>query len=120
MARRHLASAAFALSPSKNKNKKRRSRGIDRNAPAAAARGNGAGWSDLEQAFFASAPPDEPETAAAPERFDDLLAPLPCEDSRERFGALGQAVVAAWGAVRRLLFGPSRRSRPASPRQRRV
>jgi hypothetical protein len=116
MARRHLAPAASARPPSKNK--KRRSRGIKRNAPASADRGKGAEWSDLEQAFFASAPPDEPDTAAEPERFDDLLAPVlaPVEDRRERFGALGQTVIAAWGAVRRLLFGRSRRSRPASPR----
>lgn len=30
-------------------------------------------WSDLEQSFFASAPPDEPEAPAAPERFEDLV-----------------------------------------------
>ena len=30
-------------------------------------------WSDLEQAFFASAPPDEAETPAEPSFFDDLL-----------------------------------------------
>src|ERR1700722_12935185 len=118
MARRHLAPAASVRPPSKNK--KRRSRGIKRNAPASAARGGGTEWSDLEQAFFASAPPDEPETVAEPERFDDLPAPLPGNDRRGRLGAVGQAVVAAWGAVRRLLFGPSQRSRPASPRQRRV
>jgi hypothetical protein len=29
-------------------------------------------WSDLEQAFFASAPPDNPEPPPAPESFDDL------------------------------------------------
>ena len=30
-------------------------------------------WSDLEQAFFASAPPDEAEPPAGPSSFDDLL-----------------------------------------------
>jgi hypothetical protein len=112
MARRHLALAAAARPPSKNK--KRRSQGTKRTAPASAVRGNGTEWSDLEQAFFASAPPDEPETVAELERFDDLVAPL--TERRERFQALGQAVAAAWGAIRRLLFGPSGRSRPASPR----
>src|SRR3954452_23493484 len=29
-------------------------------------------WSDLEQAFFAAAPPDAPAPAIAPECFDDL------------------------------------------------
>jgi hypothetical protein len=28
-------------------------------------------WSELEQAFFAAAPPDDPEPAAEPMRFDD-------------------------------------------------
>ena len=30
-------------------------------------------WSDLEQAFFASAPPDEPQPPEEAPRFDDLL-----------------------------------------------
>jgi len=29
-------------------------------------------WTDLEEAFFAAAPPDEPVAASPPERFDDL------------------------------------------------
>jgi len=33
-------------------------------------------WSDVEEAFFATAPPDEAEPPAAPESFDDLL-PIP-------------------------------------------
>jgi hypothetical protein len=33
-------------------------------------------WSDVDEAFFASAPPDQPEPPAAPESFDDLL-PIP-------------------------------------------
>jgi len=32
-------------------------------------------WSDLEQAFFAAAPPDDPEPAAEPLRFDDDATP---------------------------------------------
>jgi hypothetical protein len=110
MARRHLALATSAHAPSKNKN--RRSRGGKRNAPASVARGNGTDWSDLEQAFFAAAPPDEPSPAGEPECFDDLLS----LERREKVGTLRQTAAAAWAAFRRLLFGPSRRSRPASPR----
>ena len=33
-------------------------------------------WSDVEEAFFATAPPDEAEPPAAVESFDDLL-PIP-------------------------------------------
>ena len=110
MAQTHLAVTTSTHAPSKSK--KRRSRGITRDAPASVARGNGTDWSDLEQAFFAAAPPDEPEPAAELECFDDLLAP----ERREPLAALGQAAATAWGAFRRLLFGPSRGSRPASPR----
>jgi hypothetical protein len=40
-------------------------------------------WSDLETAFFASAPPDEAEPPAAAESFDDLLPiPAPREAGR--------------------------------------
>ena len=31
-------------------------------------------WTDLEQAFFDAAPPDEPEAPSEPARFDDLEA----------------------------------------------
>jgi hypothetical protein len=34
-------------------------------------------WSDLEEAFFASAPPDEPQPIAEPPPFDDELGPAP-------------------------------------------
>ena len=41
-------------------------------------------WSDLEKAFFASAPPDEAEPPAAAETFDDLLPiPSPSKAVRE-------------------------------------
>jgi hypothetical protein len=30
-------------------------------------------WTDLEEAFFAAAPPDEPEASEDPMSFDDLL-----------------------------------------------
>jgi len=34
-------------------------------------------WSDVEEAFFATAPPDEAEPPSAPESFDDLdLTPI--------------------------------------------
>ena len=34
-------------------------------------------WSELEQAFFAAAPPDDPEPAAEPMRFDDDVTSTP-------------------------------------------
>ena len=52
-------------------------------------------WNDLEQAFFASAPPDEPEPAAEPEQFDDLIPLIPPAPSRRRWTELGHHVVAA-------------------------
>jgi hypothetical protein len=113
MARTQLALATSAHSPSKkHKNKKRRHRGIDRNAPASDGAGDKPEWSDLEQAFFDAAPPDEPEPVAELERFDDLVVP----ERNERVRAFGQAAAEAWAAFRRLLFGPAPRSRPASPR----
>jgi hypothetical protein len=114
MARRNLALANSAQSPSRNKSKqkRRRAREIARNAPASVTRGNQAGWSDLEQAFFDAAPPDEPKPQAELERFDDLDVP----ERHESAGAFGQALVNAWAAFRRLLFGPARPARPASYR----
>ncbi len=44
------------------------------NAPIATVAGD---WTDLEQAFFDAAPPDEPEAPAEPAHFDDLLAAGP-------------------------------------------
>jgi hypothetical protein len=41
-------------------------------------------WSDLEQNFFASAPPDEPRAPDEPERFDDLVPALPARPWTER------------------------------------
>jgi hypothetical protein len=34
-------------------------------------------WSQVELAFFAAAPPEQPEPAAAPDSFDDLVPPVP-------------------------------------------
>ena len=112
MARRHLALAKSAQSPSRNKskNKRRRSREIERNAPASVTPADDAQWSDLEQAFFDAAPPDEPTSQAELERFDDLVAP----EQHERVSGWGQAAANVWLALRRLLFGPARRPRPVS------
>ena len=45
-------------------------------------------WSDVEEAFFATAPPDQAEPPAAPESFDDLDFRSPRPAKRERLGAL--------------------------------
>ena len=116
MARTQLALATSAHAPSKqntktNKHKKRRHRGKQRNAPASDGTGAKPEWSDLEQAFFDAAPPDEPAPATELERFDDLVVP----ERHERVRTFGQAAADAWAAFRRLLFGPAQRSRPASP-----
>lgn len=37
-------------------------------------------WTDLEEAFFAAAPPDEPVAAGPPESFDDLDRAAPAAD----------------------------------------
>jgi hypothetical protein len=117
MARTQLALATSAHSPSKqntktNRNKKRRQRGNKQNAPASEVAGAKAEWSDLEQAFFDAAPPDEPEPAAELERFEDLVVP----DRQERVAGLGQTAANVWAAFRRLLFGPAQRPRPVSSR----
>jgi len=72
-------------------------------------------WTDLEQAFFASAPPEEPGSAAEPECFDDLLALSP---QRGRFAGLRGALARVWGALRRLTIRSAERRRLAasSPR----
>jgi hypothetical protein len=42
-------------------------------------------WSDVEEAFFATAPPDQAEPPAAPESFDDLvMIPSPRAAGRGR------------------------------------
>jgi len=58
------------------KHKRSRRHKADANASNAPAR---APWSDLEQSFFDSAPPDEPQAPAEPERFDDLVPALPAQ-----------------------------------------
>jgi hypothetical protein len=54
-------------------------------------------WTDLEQTFFASAPPDEPEPASEPEQFDDLIPPEP---SRRRMAELVDRLIAVLSAPR--------------------
>jgi hypothetical protein len=41
-------------------------------------------WSELEQSFFAAAPPEAAEAAMEPERFDDLDAGLPARENPVR------------------------------------
>jgi hypothetical protein len=55
-------------------------------------------WTDLEQTFFASAPPDEPEPSAAPDLFDDLVPPA--APSRRQWTELRRRLVAALTAPR--------------------
>jgi hypothetical protein len=54
-------------------------------------------WTDLEQTFFESAPPDEPQPSAEPEQFDDLI---PAAPSRPSWTALLQRLIAALSAPR--------------------
>jgi hypothetical protein len=51
-------------------------------------------WSDLEEAFFAAAPPDDPVPALAPLQFDDLDAPA--SRPHPRLDRLRQALREAW------------------------
>jgi len=55
----------------RNKTTKGRSKG------SVADSGRERAWSDVEEAFFATAPPDEAEPPVAPESFDDLLPIAP-------------------------------------------
>ncbi|MES1209367.1 MAG: hypothetical protein ABUS79_25805 [Pseudomonadota bacterium] len=53
---------------------------------------------DLEEAFFAAAPPDQPAPAAAPERFDDLDRAAAARDAApllQRISAVFRRVVGA-------------------------
>ena len=53
-------------------------------------------WTDLEQTFFESAPPDEPQPSAEPEQFDDLVPAAPTPQWTE----LLQRLIAALSAPR--------------------
>ncbi|HEY7371957.1 MAG TPA: hypothetical protein VIF57_07235 [Polyangia bacterium] len=86
-------------------------------------RSGDAAWDDLDQAFFASAPPDVPEAPAAPERFDDLFpeaAATPARRARattpEDAVAQGRAAAAAAASralLRRASGAIGRGARPA-------
>ena len=52
--------------------KKKRPRSARRRPVNPSQQPGNARWSDLEQSFFSSAPPDVPGPAVEPERFDDL------------------------------------------------
>ncbi len=54
-------------------------------------------WTDLEQTFFASAPPDEPEAPSEPEQFDDLI---PAAPARPQWTDVARRLVAALSAPR--------------------
>ena len=58
------------------KHKRSRQHKADANATNGSAR---TPWSDLEQSFFASAPPDEPQAPGEAERFDDLEPAMPAQ-----------------------------------------
>ena len=73
-------------------------------------------WDDVDQAFFASAPPDVPQPAPEPERFDDLFPDLPVEEKREAPVALRRAAAAATAtraSLRRAWLNVGRGARPA-------
>lgn len=55
-------------------------------------------WDDLEQGFFASAPPDVPEPPPEPARFDDLFPPEPPRP--DRLAAVRRTVAAAAATTR--------------------
>jgi hypothetical protein len=56
-------------------------------------------WDDLEQGFFASAPPDVPEPPPEPMRFDDL-DPVPAARPERRIDAWRAAANARWTAAK--------------------
>lgn len=76
-------------------------------------------WSELEQGFFAAAPPDVPEPPPAPPCFDDLDVGMPLRaDWRGRMRRLAAAASAARGALRPLVIATARRSVPVMARVR--
>ncbi len=75
-------------------------------------RSDEAAWSELEQAFFASAPPDDPP--AAPTDLDDPPR-MPARRRRDRLHALGRRALTSLAATRATLLETARRLR-AAPR----
>jgi hypothetical protein len=103
MARRTVALARSARQLSKSKNGRRSTRS-NRILSGSLARPGGSDWSELEQAFFDAAPPDEPGPTAEPERFDDL--PAPAQPDAGSLAPLRRLLASASTAVRRLLSRP--------------
>jgi hypothetical protein len=91
---------------------RRRVRRIKRNSPGGSSAATRAAWTELEQAFFASAPPCD-KVVPAPDRFDDLVGGE--AGRRDYLGSPTTALRAAWSVVRRLVSGEARHSRAASP-----
>jgi hypothetical protein len=100
MAPRNLALAQ----PPQTQGKKRRSRGRKRHSTEECGRAPDPTFDDLEQAFFAAAPPEEAAPAAEPERFDDLVGTEP--EARDPLAGLRRALAAARVAIKRL-FAPA-------------
>lgn len=105
MARRNVALTQPRQTPAK----KRRSRGSKRN-PTLEAERRPAAFDDLEQAFFAAAPPDEAAPVAAPDCFDNLVAAGPTP--RDPLAAVRRALGVARVALGRL-FAPASAQRAA-------
>jgi hypothetical protein len=89
---------------------KRRSRGRKRRATGEVERAPAPSFDDLEQAFFAAAPPDEAEPAPVPDGFDDLVAVGPAP--RDPLAALRRAFAAARAAIGRLCAPASAQRTP--------
>jgi hypothetical protein len=72
-------------------------------------RSDDAAWGDVEQAFFASAPPDVPDPPAEPARFDDLDPAVPVgRESPLRRAVVATAAKAA--SFRRAILDAGRRT----------
>jgi hypothetical protein len=80
MSKRRLALAPSNRPVSNPPRTKGRARRDERNSRGTLPRKDVPVWTDLEEAFFAAAPADEPEAPSAPERFDDLEAAAPAHD----------------------------------------
>ncbi len=76
-----MSKRRLALAPStRSLPHKGRARREDRKSRGTLPRKEVPVWTDLEEAFFAAAPPDEPVAASPPERFDDLDRAAPADD----------------------------------------
>jgi hypothetical protein len=78
--------------------KKNRSRKGKGNSGSATTAARPPTWSELEQSFFAAAPPDVPAPVGELERFDDLDVGMP--PRRERFPEVIRHLVDALSALR--------------------